>query len=151
VVVYPDIPSVSFLTVISKDSADALDNPVKRVTVTFHLIDGNGDIGLSPSDTTGAFNKDSAFFYNLFLQEYKRDSSGTFTEVPAPDGLRRYRIPDLTPTGQNKTLIADVSVAIDYPYSETNPLPFKDFRYIFYVVDRSLNLSNRDTTDVVSW
>ena len=150
VVDYPDEPVISFTSVVSKDSTDALDNPVKRVTVTFHLTDGNGDVGLGDAYSTGPFAKDSAFYYNLILQEYKNEN-GTFTEVPAPDGLRRYRIPDLTPTGQNKTLIADVSVTIEYPYTVADPLPFKEFRYEFYVIDRSFNLSNRDTTSVVTW
>jgi len=150
VVDYPDEPAISFTSVISADSADVLENPVKRVTVTFHLTDGNGDIGLGITDTTGPFNKDSAFYYNLFLQEYKNDN-GSFTMVPAPGGLKKYRIPDLTPTGQNKTLIADISVTIEYPYSGSNPLPFKEFRYEFYCIDRSFNISNRDTSSIISW
>lgn len=150
IVTYPDVPAISFISVISKDSTDYLDNPVKRVTLTFHLIDGNGDMGLGASDTEGPFHVDSTYYYNLFIQEYQREND-TFTEVPAPGGLKRYRIPDLTPTGQNKTLIADISVAIEYPYSLENPLPFDAFRYEFYVVDRSLNISNRDTSSVVIW
>lgn len=150
IVDYPDEPAISFTSVISKDSSDVLDNPVKRVTLTFHLTDGNGDIGLSPADTTGPFHKDSVFYYNLFLQEYKKEN-GNFTEVPAPAGLRRYRIPDLTPTGQNKTLIADISVTIEYPHSISSPLPYSEFRYEFYVTDRSLNISNRDTSSSVIW
>lgn len=150
IVNYPDQPSISFTSVVSKDSTDVLDNPVKRVTLTFHLIDGNGDMGLGITDTIGPFNKDSAYYYNLFLQEYK-EVDGIFTEVPAPDGLRRYRIPNLTPTGQNKTLIADISVTVEYPYSISIPLPFNKFRYEFYVIDRALNISNRDTSSLVIW
>lgn len=150
IVDYPNEPSISFSAVSSKDSTDVLDNPVKRVTLTFHLIDGDGDMGLGVTDTTGPFHKDSAYYYNLCIQEYKKEN-GTYTQVPAPDGLRRYRIPDLTPSGQNKTLIADISVTIEYPYSAANPLPFDAFRYEFYVVDRSLNISNKDTSSVIIW
>jgi hypothetical protein len=107
-------------------------------------------MGLGTADTTGPYHKDSIYYYNLIMQEYK-NSNGSFTEVPAPGGLRQYRIPDLTPSGQNKTLIADISVTVEYPYSSSNPLPFNEFRYEFYVVDRSLNISNRDTTSVVVW
>jgi hypothetical protein len=150
IVDYPDEPVISFTSVISKDSSDVLDNPVKRVTLTFHLTDGNGDVGLTNADTTGPFHKDSLYYYNLFLQEYKMEN-GNYVEVPAPDGLRRYRIPDLTPTGQNKTLIADISVTVEYPYSIADPLPYTDFRYEFYVVDRALNISNRDTSAAIIW
>ncbi|MCX6226692.1 MAG: hypothetical protein NTV01_18410 [Bacteroidia bacterium] len=150
IVDYPDIPVISFTSVITKDSADVLDNPVKRVTATFHLTDGNGDMGLKNTDTIGPFNKDSAYYFNLFMQEYKKEND-SFTEVPAPGGLKKYRIPDLTPSGQNKTLIADISVTIEYPYSIDNPLPFNEFRYEFYVVDRSLNISNKATSSVIIW
>jgi len=150
VVDYPDVPSISFKSAVSVDSTDILQNPVKRVTVTFHLIDGNGDIGLGITDTTGPFNKDSTYYYNLFLMEYKF-VDGTYVEVPAPDGVKKYRIPDLTPSGQNKTLIADISVTMEYPYSQSDPLPYSQFRYEFYVVDRSLNVSNRDTSSVINW
>jgi hypothetical protein len=150
VVDYPDEPVISFTSVVSQDSADVLQNPVKRVTLTFHLTDGNGDLGLAATDITGPFSPDSAWYYNLFLQEYQLED-GIFTEVPAPGGLKKYRIPDLTPTGQNKTLVADISVTVEYPYSIPSPLPFSNFRYEFYVVDRSLNVSNRDTSDLISW
>jgi len=150
IVDYPDIPAISFTSLVSKDSTDVLDNPVKRVTLTFHLIDGNGDMGLGVNDNTGPFSVDSAFYYNLFLQEYQM-KDGVFTEVPAPGGLKKYRIPDLTPAGQNKTLIADISVTVEYPFSAANPLPFNEFRYEFYTVDRAFNFSNRDTTSVITW
>lgn len=150
VVDYPDIPAVSFTSLTSQDSIDVLDNPVKRVTLTFHLIDGDGNMGLAATDNTGPFSPDSAFYFNLFIQEYKNEN-GTFTMVPAPGGLKTYRIPDLTPSGQNKTLIADISVTIEYPYTSADPLPFNEFRYEFYVVDRSFNLSNRDTSLVIIW
>lgn len=147
---YPDTPQISFISVVCVDSTDVLDNPVKRVTATFHLIDGDGNVGLKNSDTTGPYHKDSIYYYNLFLQEFKKEN-GTFTEIPAPGGLKRYRIPDLTPTGQNKTLVADISVTIEYPYSDSDPLPFKEFLYKFYLVDRSLNISNKDSTSLISW
>jgi hypothetical protein len=150
VVDYPNEPVISFLTLLSKDSTDVLDNPVKRVTLTFHLTDGDGDVGLKITDTIGPFNKDSAFYYNLYLQEYKKEN-GSFTEVPAPGGLRKYRIPNLSPTGQNKTLIADISVTVEYPFSQANPLPFNEFRYVYWVFDRSFNESNRDTSGVMIW
>lgn len=150
VVDYPDTPEISFTGVVVKDSSDVLNNAVKRVTLTFHMVDGNGDIGLAITDTTGPFNKDSLYYYNLFIQEYEGEN-GIFTEVPEPGGLKRFRIPDISPSGQNKTLIADISVTLEYPWSEFNPLPFDEFRYQFHLVDRALNHSNTDTTSVIVW
>jgi hypothetical protein len=150
VVDYPDEPEVSFTSVTVMDSSDVLDNPVKRVTLTFHLTDGNGDIGLSDTAKTGPFHPDSLYYHNLFIQEYSLEN-GIYTKVPEPAGLKKFRIPDITPTGQNKTLIADISVTLEYPWSEISPLPFSEFRYEFFVVDRALNRSNTDTTTTIKW
>ena len=150
IVEYPDEPSITFTSLISVDSTDVLDNPVKRVTLTFHIIDGNGDIGLTEKDTSGPFHQDSLYHYNLFIREFKLEED-VFTEVPEPDGLKKFRIPDITPAGQNKTLLADLSVTIEYPYSDQSPLPFNAFRYVYYIVDREFNYSNQDTTSVITW
>ncbi|MFH0760425.1 MAG: hypothetical protein V2A67_02835 [Bacteroidota bacterium] len=150
VVDYPDEPVISFTSVDVRDSVDALDNTIKRVTITFHLTDGNGDIGLGTSDTTGVFHQDSLYYNNLFIREFEK-IDGEFVAVPEPVGLKKYRIPDITPSGQNKTLIADISVSLEYPYSGSTPLPFSEFCYQFYVVDRELNISNTDTTSVIVW
>lgn len=150
IVDYPNEPVVSFSSVVVVDSSDVLNNPVKRVTLTFHLTDGDGDMGLGPTDTTGPFHKDSMYYYNLIINEFKKEGMD-FIPVPEPDGLKRYRIPDITPSGQNKTLVADISVTIEYPYSDIKPLPFSEFLYQFHVIDRSLNISNTDTSSIITW
>jgi len=146
--VYPDEPSLSFTSVIVKDSTDILDNPIKYVKLTFDVIDGNGDIGLNDDDTTGPFHRDSQYYYNLFIREYEKIGDA-FIEVTEVEFPRNYRIPDLTPAGQNKTLKAEISVEMEYRYSNANPLPFNEFKYFYYLVDRDLNKSNTDTSTLV--
>jgi len=148
--VFPDEPSLSFISVIVKDSADILDNPIKYVKLTFQVIDGNGDIGLSDNDTTGPFHRDSQYYYNLFIREYEKIDDA-FVEVTDLEFPRNYRIPDLTPAGQNKTLKAEINVEMEYRYSKTNPLPFNEFKYFYYLVDRDLNKSNTDTSTLISF
>ncbi|MCD6347916.1 MAG: hypothetical protein J7L96_10895 [Bacteroidales bacterium] len=148
IVVYPDEPSVSFKDLIIKDSTDILGNPVKYVKLTFNLIDGNGDVGLDEADTIGPFHRDSAYYYNLIIREHEKIGD-EYVEVGDVEFPRNYRLPDLSPKGQNKTLIADVSVEIEYRYSDLNPLPFTEFKYFFYIVDRALNKSNTDTSTLV--
>lgn len=145
---YPDEPSLSFKELIVKDSVDILNNPVKYVKLTFTLIDGNGDVGLDNSDTLGPFHLDSAFYYNLIVREHEKIGND-FIEVTDVEFPRNYRVPNLTPTGQNKTLIADISVEIEYRYSDVNPLPFNNFKYFYYLYDRELNKSNTDTSTLV--
>lgn len=146
--VYPDEPSLSFISVIVTDSTDILDNPIKHVKLTFQVIDGNGDIGLNVDDTIGAFHRDSLYYYNLFIREYEKIGDD-FIEITDVEFPRNYRIPDLTPSGQVKTLKADITVEMEYRYSDANPLPFNEFKYFYYLVDRGLNKSNTDTSTLV--
>jgi hypothetical protein len=146
--VYPDEPQISFKSVIVRDSTDILDNPIKAVKLIFEVIDGDGDIGLDESDTTGPFHRDSAYYYNLFIKEYEKIGEN-FVEVPNVNFPRYFRIPDLTPQGQNKTLKAEITVNMEYRYSDSNPLKFTEFKYFYYLVDRNLNKSNEDTSSLV--
>lgn len=145
---YPDEPQIEFLEVLVRDSLDVLENKIKHVTLKFRVIDGDGDVGLYESDTLGPFNRDSAFYYNLFIKEYEKIGE-EFVEVTDNQFPRNYRIPYLTPEGQNKTLIANVSVEIEYGYSDSNPLRFTEFKYYFKIVDRSFNFSNTDTSSLI--
>jgi hypothetical protein len=144
---YPDEPQIEFLEVLVKDSLDVLDNKMKHVTLKFRVIDGDGDVGLYESDTFGPYSRDSAYYYNLFIDEYKKEGEDYVKVVN--QFPRNYRIPYLTPEGQNKTLIANVLVEMEYGYSELNPLPFKEFVYMFNIVDRSFNFSNTDTSSLI--
>lgn len=146
--VYPDEPSLSFTSVLVRDSADILNNPIKYVKLSFQVIDGNGDVGLSEGDTIGPFHRDSLYYYNLFIREYEKIGD-TYVEVTDVEFPRNYRIPDLTPDGQNKLLKATIHVEMEYRYSDANPLPFKEFKYFYYLVDRELNKSNTDTSTLV--
>lgn len=148
IVVYPDEPQISFTGITLADTMDVLDNPMKLITLTFHLIDGNGDVGLDSTYLTGPFHPDSLYHYNLFIREYYQ-INGVWSEVPKPAGERKFRVPDLTPAGQNKTLIADISVKLEYPYSNASPLKYRELQYQFHLVDRAFNHSNRDTSSVV--
>ena len=145
---YPDEPQISFVEVIVKDSFDVLQNKIKHVTLKFRLIDGDGDVGLDEQDTLGPFSRDSAYYYNLFIREYEKIGE-EFVEVEDNIFPRNYRIPNLTPEGQNKTLVANVSVEIEYGYSELTPLLFTEFKYYFKLVDRSFNYSNTDTSSLI--
>jgi len=148
IVNYPEEPQINFTRVEIHDSTDVLDNPIKKVELTFHLIDGNGDFGLDSTFLSGPFHPDSAFHYNLFIQEYHPEED-SLQKITSPGGLKRYRIPNLTPEGQNKTLIANVTITIEYPFSQMNPLPYDTLQYQFYVYDRAFNRSNIDTSSLI--
>jgi len=148
IVNYPEIPEISFENVYVIDSVDILDNKTKVVELLFTVIDGDGDIGLKEQDTIGPYNKDSTYYYNLFITELEK-VNGSFIEVENTLFPRNYRIPYLTPEGQNKNLKATVKVSIEYSYNDRNPLAFNVFKYEFYLVDRQLHHSNIDTSTTI--
>ena len=44
-------------------------------TVSFDFTDGDADIGLDPSDTTGVHSPDSFFYYNIYLEYFEKDDA----------------------------------------------------------------------------
>jgi hypothetical protein len=142
---YPEIPEISFKDFSMTLTTDILGNVVQKAKLTFHVVDGNGDIGLQDSDTIGVFSPDSIYYNDLFLTLFEK-IDGEFVEkqliVP-----HRYRIPYVEPQGQVKVLLADIQIAIDYTKGT-----FKSdtIMYSFYLYDRALNKSNVAETPELS-
>ncbi len=112
--------------------------------ITF--TDGDGDIGLSDADSEAPFDTGSTYYHNLFL-EYDSLSNGVWTRVNFLLPLY-YRLPRITPTGQNKALEGEIAVAVKpwpiIPGSEADT-----FRIGATLVDRALHVSNAVTTGAV--
>jgi len=122
------------------DSFDALGNKVKLCRLCFNVIDQNGDIGLSDTDSTGPFHKDSLHYYNLFSKLYEiKNGQPVEIDEPAP---RNYRIPDIRPLGQNKILMADIYIDMDFTFNQQQELMYDSIMFEFYIVDRALQKSN---------
>lgn len=139
--VYPATPEIHFKEFQLKDSTDLLGD-LKVGYLIFSFVDGDGDIGVLPSDTNTQYDSTD---YNLFLQMYEKDSSG-YTEVNLAAPLR-YRIPYISASeGQNKTLKGDIWVRFSYYY----PLEYDTIKYKFFITDRAGNKSNVDSTGVVA-
>ncbi|MBK9177315.1 MAG: hypothetical protein IPM46_13480 [Flavobacteriales bacterium] len=111
------------------------------------FTDGDGDIGLDDSDNQPPFNTGSDYYYNLFL-EYEEYRSVTASWVPISLALPlRYRIPRITPTGQNKALEGEIAVALAWPIIPDNVVD--TVRFQVRLVDRALRESNRVPTDPI--
>jgi len=133
---YPVVPALEYKSFELKDTVDLLDNKVKKGILTVSFTDGDGDIGLDPSDTLSPFDTSSIYFYNFFIDVYKKQNDSLVLQdllVPL-----RYRIQNITPLGQNKTLKGTISVSINYNYYEINDT----FKYNIYIYDRALHKSN---------
>jgi hypothetical protein len=110
---------------------------VKKGELIFDFEDGDGDIGLKPTDSLSV---DST---NLFLTMYSK-TDGTFTEVSGEDlkTTLNYRIPYIEREGQNKALIGEIQVDFDYLLT----FEYDTIKYSFFIVDRALHKSNVETT-----
>ncbi|MBP8824696.1 MAG: hypothetical protein KBH07_13725 [Flavobacteriales bacterium] len=133
---FPKEPHIGFKSYVQgTDSA--------RLTISF--TDGDGDIGLAPGDTLAPFNPGSHWYHNFFVDYYKLQNGQWELQVFTLPLY--YRIPVITPTGQNKTLEGDIAV-------ELSPLvlpqvPGDTVRFGVHIADRALNESNTVFTEAI--
>lgn len=138
---YPVEPQIEFKKVTLSDRIDILGNHFKNYQLSFTFIDGDGDIGLKESDTTGIFAPESKYYNNLFFKVYEIKNG---KKIIVNDTLA-YRTKYIQPLGQNKTLKADI--LIDYPFKILNDkLEYDSVLFEFYMADRQQHESNIDST-----
>ncbi len=141
---FPDTPEVSFQSFVFKDTVDILGNEIKRCYLTIKCIDGDWDVGLSETDTTGVFHRDSLYYNNFFINLFAK-VNGEFKEITVAVG--NYRVPYIKPPTHNKTYKAEIKVKLEY----TQKLfPYDTIQYKFYLVDKKLHRSNVVLTPVIS-
>ena len=144
---YPEDPQIQFEQVELKDSVDLLGNTNKVYRLKFGIIDGDGDIGLKESDTTGINASGKLYSNNLFTTLYEIINGDTIKIDSSKQ--RNFRVPYVQPQGQDPTLIADIFVNINFSYTGDGKLPYDSICFDFYIVDRKLNKSNIQTTPVI--
>lgn len=146
---YPDEPSLD--TITYTEMGDSL-----MLTMTF--TDGDGDVGLNDSDTTGDFNSNSFYHYNLYIEYYEM-MNGTWTKgtqdpsgnnSPLADTINfSYRIKNLTPVGQNKTLKGTINVTLEPIFYNPFSNHSDSIKYRVLLIDRSLNISNTIESETI--
>ena len=126
---FSDIPYLEFRHYELKDSVDALGNITKLCELHIYFTDGDGDIGLFNDDTIAPYD------YNLFVNYFEmyNDSLQQINVSPP----YHIRIPNLTPTGQNKSLKVDVKYDVDVTYRNSDSIKFE-----LKLFDRALNESD---------
>ncbi|MCX7862050.1 MAG: hypothetical protein N2449_03575 [Bacteroidales bacterium] len=134
------VPEIKFIDLPIKDTVDLLGNPIRRATLIFSLVDGNGDIGLKDDDTFPPYNRGSAYYYNLFIDLYKR-VNGQLVPIQLTTPFY-FRTKYIEPQGINKVLQCTLKVNLDFNV----PLAFDSCECMFYMYDRSLNKSNIERT-----
>lgn len=131
---YPDEPKIEYVSYTFTDSLDILGNVTHLGLLTISFTDGDGDIGLFQSET----DINDIFIYRVGIS----NGSPVLTDM---DTLN-FRIPYLTPEGQNKTLKGEIDIEINL-YKDIIPTyPYDTMYYEVYIKDRGLNESNIITT-----
>ncbi len=140
---YSEIPEIKFLSIPIKDYHDTLENAIKRATLTYYLIDGNGDIGYKSGDTFPPFDTSSIHYNNLFIDMYElKDGTYSLIDLASPFNFRTSYI---EPIGQNKTIKCTIFVDLDFYV----PTEWDSVKFDFYMYDRALNKSNIATTGLI--
>jgi hypothetical protein len=127
---YPLTPEISFKSLekfVNVSQSDSL-------VLTFSFTDGDGDIGSPESDPARR---------DVFVRLFER-KNGVFEEAILAAPLE-YRIPYLTPRGNNKSLKGDVKINIDYNILQPNDTIF----YKIFIKDRADRKSNEITTGTI--
>jgi hypothetical protein len=99
----------------------------------FLFTDGDGDIGLTQSDTVPPNN------YNCFIA-YLEKQNGVWVKRQLPFDFN-YRIPVVNTSNKKKTIKGEIKIAIK-PYYYDPFSAYDTIKYEIYIVDKSLNKSN---------
>lgn len=157
------VAAIVWMASSCKRTEDFPDDPVitsieyleatEELVVTF--TDGDGNFGLHENEIDPPYQPylDSAetepnpYHYNYWLDYYKKDEDGEWVIVELP-GNANFRIPFLTPTGQDKQL----EVTITNDLATEMPLPpyiveGDTVKLAVTLIDRDLNHSNVAETD----
>lgn len=140
---YPINPVISFERLFIMDSiVDELGGKYyyPHAVLEYTFTDGDGDIGLSESDTNGIHDPDSMYYFNLFLTMYEKNN-GVFDTVEFDEFPLSYRIPYIERKTSRDVLKGNIIVDI-----VTNILFYDTIKFDFYMVDRALHSSNKETT-----
>lgn len=141
---YPVEPAITQKTfAVDNDTTTAL-----KLTVKF--TDGDGDIGLDDSYNYPPYDSASAYYTNLRIAFQLKDNGAWIDAEQRYD----YRLPVITPTGQNKALNGEIDVTI-YPFpppldpNQPQITHGDTVRATVKLIDRALHDSNVITTSEV--
>ncbi len=134
---FPIRPNIRFKKFIPSGNAGEL---------YINFTDGDGNIGLADGDTNPPYHSGTAFYYNLFLDYYEKQNGVWVKRDLNPPFY--YRVPILTPSGQNKTLDGEIKVKME-PYFFDPSSDFDTIRFQVRLADRDLNVSPEIMTDEI--
>ena len=130
----PPEPRIGFKSfeVFANDSAS--------LVITF--TDGDGDIGLGDADTMAPYDA------NLYVGYFELVGGTWVATDLGTEPYIQYRVPDITPTGQNPTLDGEIAIAMK-PFSLYRNPGADTIKYDVRLKDRELHVSNVVETNMI--
>lgn len=112
--------------------------------ITLSFTDGDGDIGLSESDTLYPY--DSTYFYNFFLYIFER-KNGQYDSVQTSIPFHG-RIPLLENVEEGESIEGEIEMELDI-FSMDVFIPGDTVVFDIFIVDRALHHSNTVRTSPI--
>ncbi|MCX6189553.1 MAG: hypothetical protein NTW54_08140 [Bacteroidetes bacterium] len=139
------IPTISFLG-YEKISYKGF-NQDSLLFLRIHFEDGDGDIGLSITDTAAPFRIGDRYYYNVFAS-YQAGKNGNYEYLINGADTVSYndRINNLQPETRNKGITGTITLKLEPIIGALLP---DSIKLNIYIVDRALNTSNTITTGAI--
>lgn len=129
------IPQISFVSFEKIDNGQHYD---EQGRLTIHFQDGDGDLGLNDTDTDTPFDTNSTYYYNFFIDYYKKNN-GEYEKINL-DGLQNARFPRLS-NKETESIEGDISINI-YINTYDPGSEYDTMKLECHIVDRALHKSN---------
>jgi hypothetical protein len=165
---FPFEPSISFSNIIQKTIKDENGIIVDSLILEINFKDGNGDIGLTSSDTTGNFapfkpdGSRNPFYYNYYCTLFRRNKfTGEYQRFPMPkipntdiETNLHGRVPPLLENARPSPIEGKLQYQTEIStLYNTSTVPNPELinkndsiRFEIFIYDRALNKSNVITT-----
>lgn len=130
---FSEVPHIEFVSIDKVDNGTGKDD---QAYLVIYFQDGDGDIGLSSADTTGAFSMDSTYYYNFFIDFYEKQN-GEWVLINLPTPLHA-RVPYLS-NDVPESIEGEISILT---YINNYFSPYDTVKLRCQLVDRALHQSN---------
>ncbi|MDF7810977.1 hypothetical protein [Hymenobacter sp. YC55] len=158
---YPDAPRIKFkeLEVVRLPRSDPREQAIDSDTITISFEDGDGDLGLNPTDNMAPYNDVSVNgkqtnpnYFNYYIQAQLKNRNGQFVDYILDGsngevGQYNGRFPRLTTEATKEgplkgNLRYNLGLSLGTPFN-----PGDEIRFRISIRDRALNLSNEIFTE----
>jgi hypothetical protein len=137
---YPSEPEITFKELVKNTNDQGLD---ESADLTISFVDGDGDIGLAEGDTIPPYEPGSVYYYDFYIQYFKK-VNGNFEQVPIL--IPGQRIPYINHEGKDRSLSGDLVMHLDFIGFGFNN---DTLRFDAFIYDRALHKSNTISTSEI--